>query len=717
MPVAGEPLVRRIIRYASKQDVRDFVLNLHHLPETITAQVGDGSDLGVRVRYSFESPVLGSAGGPRKALSLLPDDDFFIINGDTLTSVDLGGLAANHRETGALVTIAVMPNVWPERYGGIIVDSTGRFHSVVPAGSRVRSYHVVGVQMAHPSAFARLPLNQPAESIGGLYKELVKDDPGHVRAFLCEAEFWDVGTPADYLEACLAIGRAEGDVSADRARLDRGPGGASGRYGGLGWRTDRQGRHAPALYHRRRGAHSFWSELPELRHHSERRTARRDGHPLMDTPSTALQETRGRIDECLHRAKLADPQVRVVPLTGDASTRQYFRILRPDNPSVVLAVYDAPFVYDELPFVNVCRLFTSIPLPIPAIAGHADDLGILILEDLGDVTLQAHLGVTQPADHDALYRQAVEFVFRMQRRGVELESDEFIPYRVAFDRDKLMWEMNFFVKHFLEAYHGASITAAARDALNEEFLRIVDELAAEPRVLCHRDYHSRNLMLHDRSLYIIDFQDARMGPDTYDLASLLRDSYVDLPDARVDDLDPRISETWRPGRGDARCIFGVPAAIRSHVGAAQSEGARHLRPSDDRTAQSRVHSVHPQDVEQRSHEPGAVPPLRPAPRNPVLGRKGPAPLLACMKKFGVSTHLYHEQRLDLTHVLEIAASGFEAVELFATRSHFDYHDETAIGTLKEWLTQANLELHSVHAPMTDVFVNGRGQRTFSTAVS
>jgi len=201
----------------------------------------------------------------------------------------------------------------------------------------------------------------------------------------------------------------------------------------------------------------------------------------------------------------------VAALSGDASTRQYFRILRPDNPSVVLAVYDAPFVYDELPFVNVCRLFTSIPLPIPAIAGHADDLGILILEDLGDVTLQAHLGVTQPADHDALYRQAVEFVFRMQCRGAEL-------------------------RQFLEAYHGASITAAARVALNEEFLRIVDELAAEPRVLCHRDFHSRNLMLHDRSLYIIDFQDARMGPDTYDLASLLRDSYVDLPDARVDDL-------------------------------------------------------------------------------------------------------------------------------------------------------------------------------------
>lgn len=188
------------------------MLNLHYLPETITARVGDGGDLGVRVRYSFESPVLGSAGGPRKALDLLPDEAFFIINGDTLTNVDLHALAANHRETGALVTIAVIPNDHPERYGGLIVDSTGRFHSVAPAGSRVRSYHVVGVQIAQPSAFARLPLNQPAESIGALYKDLVKENLGHVRAFLCESGFWDVGTPADYLHACLSIGRTEGEV-------------------------------------------------------------------------------------------------------------------------------------------------------------------------------------------------------------------------------------------------------------------------------------------------------------------------------------------------------------------------------------------------------------------------------------------------------------------------------------------------------------------------
>jgi mannose-1-phosphate guanylyltransferase len=209
VPVAGEPLIRRILRYASDHGVREAVLNLHCLPETVTARVGDGSDFDLRVRYSFESPILGSAGGPRKALSLLPDEQFFIINGDTLTNVDLSALADNHRRSGALVTIAVVPNRWPDRYSGIIVDSIGRFHSVVPRGSLVPSYHVVGVQMAHPSAFANLPLDEPAESIGGLYRSLVAHDLGAVRAFLCTADFWDVGTPTDYLEASRSIGERE----------------------------------------------------------------------------------------------------------------------------------------------------------------------------------------------------------------------------------------------------------------------------------------------------------------------------------------------------------------------------------------------------------------------------------------------------------------------------------------------------------------------------
>jgi aminoglycoside/choline kinase family phosphotransferase len=245
---------------------------------------------------------------------------------------------------------------------------------------------------------------------------------------------------------------------------------------------------------------------------------------------------RDRVQEYLDRTNLVHRGVRVVPLTGDASDRKYFRLLMPDEPSTVLSLYPSSFDYATMPFVNVAGLLAKMPVPIPAILDHEDDLGIILLEDLGDVTLQAHLGAASPADHAALYRQSVALIDVLQRRGAELESEEFIPYRVAFDVEKLTWELDFFIKHFLEAYRGVVLDDATRTALRDECAIVVEQLASEPRVLCHRDYHSRNLMLHQEQLFIIDFQDARMGPDTYDLVSLVRDSYVDLTDQTVDDL-------------------------------------------------------------------------------------------------------------------------------------------------------------------------------------
>jgi aminoglycoside/choline kinase family phosphotransferase len=247
-------------------------------------------------------------------------------------------------------------------------------------------------------------------------------------------------------------------------------------------------------------------------------------------------DTRERIDGYLSRAELASRSPRVMPLTGDASDRRYFRVLLSDGPSIVLSLYSTTFEFDTLAFVNVARLLSQMPVPIPELLGHADELGVLALQDLGDVTLQAHLGAATPAEHAALYRQAVALIATLQRRGAELESAEYLPYGVAFDVEKLTWELDFFIKHFIEAYKGIVIAPDAREELRREFAVLIESLAAEPRVLCHRDYHSRNLMLHDSQLYIIDFQDARMGPDTYDLVSLLRDSYVDLPEQTVSEL-------------------------------------------------------------------------------------------------------------------------------------------------------------------------------------
>ena len=247
-------------------------------------------------------------------------------------------------------------------------------------------------------------------------------------------------------------------------------------------------------------------------------------------------DVRARIDRFLKDAGVANQVTTVVPLTGDASDRKYFRVLLRNAPTQVLAVHPQAIEFERLPFANVSRLYSAMPVPVPRILGHSNPLGIIALEDLGDVTLQAHLGAASFTEHKALYREAVTLIDTLQRRGAELASPEYVPYAIAFDVEKLTWELQFFTKHFLEGYRGAALSASARSALAAEYAAIVEELAAEPRVLCHRDYHSRNLMLHEGRLYIIDFQDTRMGPDTYDLVSLLRDSYMDFTEQQVEDL-------------------------------------------------------------------------------------------------------------------------------------------------------------------------------------
>ncbi|MGH9139621.1 MAG: sugar phosphate nucleotidyltransferase [Vicinamibacterales bacterium] len=212
IPVAGQPMVRRIAAWLVSGGVDDLVLNLHHRPETLTACVGDGRDLGARVRYSWEMPaILGSAGGPRLARAIVGADTFFIVNGDTLTDVDLAQLADAHAASGALVTLALVPNREFQRYGGVHLDTDGRVTGFVRRGPAARgSYHYIGVQIVSARAFDDVQPGTAASSIGGVYDAWIAAQPGAIRGVVSDAAFHDVGTPADYWRTSLAFALAEG---------------------------------------------------------------------------------------------------------------------------------------------------------------------------------------------------------------------------------------------------------------------------------------------------------------------------------------------------------------------------------------------------------------------------------------------------------------------------------------------------------------------------
>jgi NDP-sugar pyrophosphorylase family protein len=218
VPVAGRTLVERVLEWLRREGVRDIVLNLHHRPDTITGVIGDGAHLGLRVRYSWEEPLLGSAGGPRHALpliNLINADTFLIVNGDTLCDFPLAPMIAAHRGSGADATMALVPNPAPDHYNSVLLDDRDRVRGFVPKhappdGGRVfgpgsAGWHFVGVQVVRASVFAPLDDGVPAETVSGLYREGVASGTIAVRGYRAETSFLDVGTPRDYLEATLRL--------------------------------------------------------------------------------------------------------------------------------------------------------------------------------------------------------------------------------------------------------------------------------------------------------------------------------------------------------------------------------------------------------------------------------------------------------------------------------------------------------------------------------
>ncbi len=236
---------------------------------------------------------------------------------------------------------------------------------------------------------------------------------------------------------------------------------------------------------------------------------------------------------------------RVERLAGDASTRAYFRLFFHDGLTMMASVAAGPG--DQAGFTELQGFLSGLGLPVPALMQTDSTEMIVIQEDLGDDLLEYVLNGRPESELHDLYQQAVDLLVEMRKATDGLKSG-CRAFDLAFDEEKLMWEMDFFLTHFVHGLCGLDPGRTALTSLKEFFGRICGTLADEPRVFTHRDYHARNLILHDGRLRMIDFQDARMGPAQYDLASLLRDSYVLLPESLVEASIQRYFEATRYSR-------------------------------------------------------------------------------------------------------------------------------------------------------------------------
>ena len=220
----------------------------------------------------------------------------------------------------------------------------------------------------------------------------------------------------------------------------------------------------------------------------------------------------------------------VEKLTGDASTRKYYRIWTAKKSYVVCLDNPVTEAQEEPTFLKLQRVLHAEKVRVPLIHDKELATGYILEEDLGDVTFLKDISqVTGLAGEYDFYIKAIDLMAQIHNIDVAKYKGESFT-KLAFDTEKLYAEMEFTKKYFLKAYLSLDVESEDVKKLYKKLFSMCEGLSREPRALVHRDYHSRNLMIKDGEQIVIDFQDARMGTPLYDLVSLLEDCYYQIND-------------------------------------------------------------------------------------------------------------------------------------------------------------------------------------------
>lgn len=223
------------------------------------------------------------------------------------------------------------------------------------------------------------------------------------------------------------------------------------------------------------------------------------------------------------------------PASADASFRRYFRVSFKDQ--TLIAMDAPPQQEDCTPFIQVAEILAAAGVHVPKIVAQNLDQGFLLLSDLGDTTFLQALN-NQMGSADQLYGDAIDALIKLQLS----QQVEDLP---GYDEVLLLRELNLFPDWYVARHLRVAISEKQQDVLQSIFTRIIQNNLAQPRVLVHRDYHSRNLMVTSPNPGIIDFQDAVVGPITYDLVSLFKDAYIRWDEERILDWMIRYWEKAR----------------------------------------------------------------------------------------------------------------------------------------------------------------------------
>ncbi len=519
LPFWGVPLLGRTLGILRGWGVREVLINAHHAAGELVEWVRAHPVPGVHVSLSFEPGLLGTGGALARGRWFFPEGEaFWIVNGDVAFELNPRPLAAAMERPRTVAAAWLVPDRGPRTVEAVRGRVTS-FHSAHPGDPGTFTF--AGVQVVSPRVLDHLPAGglERFGSIIELY-DAARAAGGHVAGVTIPRSFWaDLGTPAQL-------------VAAHRE-----------------WWERTRGRDAPALPSALR-AEGFVAAAPDLT--AQRgawvrnsvlldgvclaRTARVDGAVVGPGVTVrgfashlvlrAEDGLRPAEQAAVRRAGVAVAEAGAVFFEPRGSDRMFVRV-RDARRSVLVIRYGRERPENER-YAGHTRFLRAQGLPVPRVLAEEAEARCLVVEDAGDLSLEARVtrGLA-PAALRRLYREVVGWVARWHAPALARQADRVLRLEPRFDAALYAREHDLFLDHFAGPHGGAG--AAERRALRRDLERISGRLADAPAVLLHRDLQSSNILLVRRGPVFIDFQGMRLGPAMYDVASLLCDPYVELP--------------------------------------------------------------------------------------------------------------------------------------------------------------------------------------------
>lgn len=564
VPFWGEPLLAHTLRQLRTWGVRDVLINLHHAPPALVDFCRTHRETGLRRNLSYEPVIMGTGGVLHRAAWFVQDAPFWMVNGDIAMDLDPSRLRRFFERRSGLACLWVTDTSGP-RTVQVDQGAVRNFHAVSPGSPGTFTF--CGLHLLHPAILDYLPNESPCSIITAYTHAMAQGRT--IAATSVEESFWaDVGSPRAYLDAHRAA------LAARRARRpgrNLVPTEALKRQENLRKKAHVTGfvaagrdvrvaagavLHDSVLWdHSRIGARS------RLRSAIVAGTTVRGPASCAAVPAQSLDDR--DIDTALAQLGWPANRTTAMPLAPRGSSRRFIRVDSPRGHAIVM-VY-GPEREENLLYARHARFLENMGLRVPRVLLHMPRHGLAVLEDLGECHVKDIAGGLSRRSVIRLYKRILNQVILMHRRGINDARQQSLPLNPPFSAPLYRWEHDLFIDAFARPI--LRVPARTCGQLRCELQSVAERLLALPEVLLHRDLQSSNILVCNRQPAFIDFQGMRTGPAAYDLASLLYDPYVCLPEP----VQTRLLRHYTLATGDATLPRVLPFAAVQRL--AQALGA------------------------------------------------------------------------------------------------------------------------------------------------